>query len=250
MQEITMYNKEPRVSSKTLALGFDLEHRHVYESIQLYVSALESFGEVILKKQLGTGEKFDADYKIKSKLGERKEYWLNEYQTMFLITTFKNTNKAIQFKLKLVKEFSRMRQALSNLSKLRTTKDWIESRTQKKQARKQETKTIQVFIEYAKSQGSNNANLYYKNFTSMENATLFVIAGKFENLRDVLTNDQLYQIETADKIIDKAIEEGMAKGLPYKDIYQLAKSKVQWFASLYGKSEVISQMLLDAELNV
>jgi phage regulator Rha-like protein len=246
--EIAIIDKEPRISSKELARGFMLDHKYVYELIQLYATALEEFGEIILKKQMGSGEIKNGDYKVKSKLGERKEYWLNEYQATFLVTTFKNTDSAITFKLNLIREFQRMRNGLESLKKLRSTEEWLSLRNSKKDTRKKETEAIKTFVEYAKTQGSNNADKYYQCFTKMENSCLFIIAGKYKNIRDMLSTDQLYQIETADKIVDKAIEEGIAKELPYKDIYQLAKSKVQWFASLYGQSEVATKMIEEAEL--
>lgn len=245
--EISIMGKEPRISSKELAKGFELEHKHIYELIQLYTEHLEELGEIVLKKQMGSGEITDGDYKVKSKLGERKEYWLNEYQATFLVTTFKNTDLAINFKIALVKEFQRMRKGLESLKKLRSTEEWVSLRNAKKDTRKKETEAIKNFVEYAKGQGSKNADQYYQCFTKMENSCLFIIAGKYKNIRDMLSTDQLYQIETADKIVDKAIEEGISKGLPYKDIYQLAKSKVQWFASLYGQSEVATKMIEEAE---
>jgi len=65
---------------------------------------------------------------------------------------------------------------------------------------------------------------------------LFLLEQKFKNLRDVLDLNQLATVTTADAIVAKAIKEGMTSRLNYKDIYQLAKSRVETLAELRGKT--------------
>jgi hypothetical protein len=43
--------------------------------------------------------------------------------------------------------------------------------------------------------------------------------------------------------VSKYLVEGMANGLPYKEIYQLVKNKMLILADLHGKSEVIDRQL-------
>jgi hypothetical protein len=108
-----------------------------------------------------------------------------------------------------------------------------------------ETGEIQKFIQYAKDQGGSEkgCNMYYANITKMMNALLFICEGKFKNLRDILTPEQLMTVGSAEQVIGKSLRDDMAKKVFYKDIYQNVKSKVEIFAELHGKGEVISKQL-------
>ena len=98
-------------------------------------------------------------------------------------------------------------------------------------------------MEYAERQGSQNANRYYSILTTCVNNNLFTFDGKFRNKRNAMTATQLMDVGFADKVVSKGLVDGMAQGLPYKDIYQLVKDKVLILAELHGKSEVISKQL-------
>ena len=43
----------------------------------------------------------------------------------------------------------------------------------------------------------------------------------------------------ADRIVAKALREGMDRKLYYKDIFQMAKARVESFADLVGKEEIL-----------
>ncbi|GAG26946.1 unnamed protein product, partial [marine sediment metagenome] len=105
-------------------------------------------------------------------------------------------------------------------------------------AYKQKTDIIKMFVDYATNQGSKSATMYYSNLARMENKALFFIEQKYKNLRDILTIKQLMQACTADDVIEKALIDGMNDGLPYADIFQLAKSRIAAFAQIIGKSQV------------
>lgn len=85
-------------------------------------------------------------------------------------------------------------------------------------------------------------------FTKMENDKLFLIdkfiiedlKKKKKSLRDLLNINQLDEIKQADEIIIKALFDGMNKKMHYKEIYQLAKKRVEIFVALKGKSPVPS----------
>ena len=136
-----------------------------------------------------------------------------------------------------------MRNKLQNLKAHQSTEEWQAARVDGKAHRRTETDAIKKLVDYAKSQGSKNADRYYANITKVENAALFVIAGTYENLRDVMSSKQLFQIACADQLVEKAVNEGIAKGLPYKDVFQLVKADVHKFGALMGKSDVIARQL-------
>jgi Rha family phage regulatory protein len=146
--------------------------------------------------------------------------------------------KATEWKIKYEQAFSAMEQALLNQKNL----SWQDQRNQGKLARREVTDTISEFIEYAKRQGSKNANYYYANITKATYKCLFVIESRYGNsFRDLLSTMQLQSLGVAEFIAADAIEEGMSSGLHYKEIYQFAKSKVEAFAStLPRKTKVIS----------
>ena len=102
---------------------------------------------------------------------------------------------------------------------------------------------MKEFIEYAEAQGSRHASRYYTNITRMANELLFIVEGKYKNLREVLTVPQLMTVSSAEQIINHGLREGMDRGMNYKDIYQDIKERVKTFARLNGKSEVITRAL-------
>ena len=74
----------------------------------------------------------------------------------------------------------------------------------------------------------------------MENKALFLLEQKFPNLRDALDLHQLAVIRQADEIVVKALNDGMDRELHYRDIYQLAKKRVEMFAEIRGQTLIPS----------
>ena len=161
---------------------------------------------------------------------------LDEEQATFLITLMKNSPVVVKFKLRLTREFYRMKKALLNLASQNQNAEWLEARNSGKLARKVETDALQRFVDYATSQGSTHAERYYCNVSKMQNKALFFVEQKFNNIRDILNLNQLAIVVNADDIVTKALEDGMDRKLPYKAIYQLAKTRIEAFAELRGKT--------------
>lgn len=55
----------------------------------------------------------------------------------------------------------------------------------------------------------------------------------------MLDRMQLVHLTVADNLVSKALEEGMEQGMFYKDIYKLAKERVETFAGFIGRTSVI-----------
>ena len=241
---ITMMNNEPRVSSKHLAEGFKVAHASVQKMMLKYRDEMEQLGKVVeVKARFSKTHLNSADLKSELSGQEKLEYFLNEQQATFFGQLTRNSEVSVKFKLRLTKEFFSMRNKLQNLKAHQSTEEWQAARVEGKAHRRTETDAIKKLVDYAKSQGSKNADRYYTNITKVENAALFVIAGTFENLRDVMSSKQLFQIACADQLVEKAINEGIAKGLPYGDVFQLVKADVHKFGALMGKSDVIARQL-------
>ncbi len=227
-----IHNDEPKAGTYLIAQGFDRRHADLLKLINKYKLRFEKFGELNTRK-----------FSTKGRPGE--EYLLNESQTMFLGTLFKNTDLILDFKEKIVQEFSRLKKLLESNQKQKLDPKYQLARIEGKAIRKETTDQIQKFVAYAKCQGGSEkgCELYYSNITKMVNGLLFIVEGKFKNLRNVMSGRQLMVVGAAEGIIDKGIKDGMEKGVFYKEIYKDIKSKVMIFAELHGQSHVIENQL-------
>lgn len=115
---------------------------------------------------------------------------------------------------------------------------WVEKRESGKPFRRIGTDMIKKFVEYSFERGSSNAGRYYGNITRMSNKTIFDIQQRVSNLRDVCNAEQLVTLQMVDTVVARTLEADMAAGVPYKQIYQNVKNRVQQFADLFGKTEI------------
>lgn len=235
MDEVEIYNNEPRAGTFLISQGFNRQHRIIIELIENYKEDFREFGSFKRRKQAATGGR------------AANEYLLNENQAMFLGTLLRNNAQTVKFKKELIKAFDRCRKQLEAIQKHKTKPDYQISRDAGKIVRKNTTDTMQRFVEYAKSQGSQNAERYYSNISRMLNGLLFIVQGKYKNLREVMTIHQLMTVSSAEQIIDRGLLDGMSHKKYYKDIYKSVRERVELFAELHGQSEIIVKQLEDKE---
>jgi len=229
---VEFHNGEGRAGTLLIAEGFQREHKNVTRLVKKHIKKFENLGVVNERKFQSTGGR------------PVIEYWLNEQQAVFLGTLFRNQNEiVVDFKLDLVKKFFEMRNELTRLEKRKKTPDHIEARVSGKVVRLLETDTIKKYIEYCFEQGSTNAQRYYGNLTRMMNTTLFIIEGKFKNLREWMDTEQLKVVAIVEKIIDNALQRGMEDNLEYHDVFKLTKKKVSDFVEMYGKTTIASTQI-------
>jgi hypothetical protein len=230
-------------SSWRMSQLFDVEHRSLKQTIRKNFDDIIEVGEIapILRKT------FDiSNVEIKHQKGRPiVEFLLNEPQATFVLLLLKGKykndsfNYVVKFKKYITKEFFRQRKLLTKLLVQQQNVEWLAKRDAGKLDRRTETDAIKEFVAYAKAQGSTHAEKYYMIITKMENQTLFCLEyleQKYPNLRDIVNMSQLSTLESADKIIAKAIKEGMEKSMNYKDIYILAKERVENFSAIIGKT--------------
>ena len=103
--------------------------------------------------------------------------------------------------------------------------EWLGIRQESKQVRKYETDQIKLFVEYAKAQGSRNADRYYAIFTKLINSKL----GIESNTRDALSQEELMDLKALETMVKRRIRKLMEKKIPYKEIYQDVKRTVEEF---------------------
>jgi len=230
---VVLHNNEPRAGTWILSKGYEVEHRAARRLVIKYRTEFEEFGIIatgLQKSNQGAGRPVE-------------EFMLNEGQSMYLGTLLTNTEKVRSFKRVVVKEFLRMKSELIRIASQNQNAQWLEARAAGKETRCIATDTIKTFVNYATNQGSKNAERYYANISKMENKELFFLEQKYKNLRDVLNIHQLSTVKSADMIVAKALNDGMAQKLPYKEIYKLAKLRVESFAEIIGKTLIPASQL-------
>lgn len=227
---VELKNNKPMVSTFNLfeKMGYK-EHRTLKRVIADNKSAFDDVGFPHIVVQKPT-----------SAIGGRptESYLLDEDQFILLVLLAKNTPESVALKVRVAREFRRLRKQVATLAIRRESEEWQNTRKDGKAVYMQKTDIIKKFVDYATEQGSKSAAMYYANLAKMENKALFLIDQKYPNLREILTIRQLMQVATADQAIEKALLEGMDQGLNYKDIYKLAKERVTAFAAIIGQSQV------------
>lgn len=230
MCKVEVYEDEPRAGTFLISQGFGREHKVVLELIRKYKEDFGDFGSLKRRKLKSTGGR------------AANEILLNEDQTMFLGTLLRNNKTSVKFKKDLIKAFKACREKLEAIQQCKNAPDYQVTRDAGKIVRKKTTDVMQQFVEYATSQGSRNSKMYYTNITRMLNSMLFIVDGKYKNLREVMSVQQLMTTSSAEQIIDRGLQDGMSRKKFYKDIYKEVKDKVELFAELHGKSEVVARI--------
>jgi len=227
---VVLVKNKPLVSTFLLfeKMGYK-EHRVLKRVIADNIGAFNEIGFLHLEVQ-----------KPIDKKGGRpvESYLLDEDQFILLVLLAKNTPESVALKVRVAKEFRRLKKVVAGIVSQQKDPNWQNVRSDGKIAYKQKTDVIKMFVDYATNQGSKSASMYYANLAKMENKALFFIEQKYDNLRDILTIKQLMQACTADDVIEKALIDGMNDGMQYKEIYKLAKERIHAFAAIIGKSQV------------
>lgn len=198
--------------SLVIAQGTGNQHHAVRELIKKYKDDIEDFGTLLISNEESTG-------------GRPTELFLmNEEQATFLMTLLKNSKKVVAFKKELVRQFYEMRRLLLE----RQSPHWQATRLESKTNRRMETDEIKALVEYAKANGSKNADKYYVNFTKLANK----VVGIPPDSRDAITASQLNNLILIEHIIGEIIKAGIRQGSYYKDIYQACKKQLEQFTAV------------------
>jgi len=228
---LAVVQNELRVDSRALAERLGVTHKANMNLVRKHQAALEELGKLPFEK-------------APSAAGQMQTYCLlNEDQSVYLLTLSKNTRRVARLKLELTKAFMAYRNAFIVAQKRRATAEWLEARADGRLARRAETDVIQEFVGYARAQGSRHAERYYRNITRMTHRALFAVEKGLDlyhraSLREFLEARQLVALAAAENVAAKALQDGMDSGMPYRDIYLLAKDRVLALAELVGRTPV------------
>ncbi|EOS48330.1 hypothetical protein C810_01420 [Lachnospiraceae bacterium A2] len=100
---------------------------------------------------------------------------------------------------------------------------WIGIRRETKQVRKNETDMIQKFVDYAISQGSQNAKRYYTHLTNLANKRCGIKTGE----RDKADQKTLLRLKSLETLIDMRLETLMNNNIPYKEVFSDVKDMIE-----------------------
>lgn len=240
---LQMIDGELKIGTFDLSKGFHVPHRMIKKDIITHIIKFEKLGtSPILKyNRLIPDSTIDATLTMNPPGRPIEEFMLNKLQILFLLSIIraKSIGEVIDFKMYIITELDRQEKLISSLLNQRSNASFIAKRKIGKLERRIETDTIKRFIQYAKNQGSLNAERYYMIISKMQNQTLFnleFIEQKKTNIRDIVSGLDLDKLKMSDYIVERAIDEGMSLNLHYKSIYELARDRVETFASAIGKS--------------
>jgi len=209
MDELMIFEryKQAVVSSRVIADKFGKRHNDVVSAINTKIAWL-------------TTEKFVVqNYFVESSFNHSgnkyKEYLLTRDGFSFIVMGFTG-READVWKLKYIAAFNSMERFLLE----KQTAEWQQTRLQSKQARLRETDAIKSLVEYARAQGSQNAEKLYVVYSKLVKQ----LAG-YEN-RDSADTDTLIEIISFERLLFGIITTEMTQNTPYKKIYQKAKKQL------------------------
>ena len=206
MKELT-FIKDDDVFTNSLVIAQYSENEH--ESV---VALIKKYEEDFLE----SGVIEFTDLKSGKRGRPIRVYELNEEQALLLVTYLDNTVPVRQFKKNLVRAFVQMRKLLLE----KQTQDWQETRQLSKIVRLQATDIIKELVDYAITQGSQNADMLYMVYSKLVKS----MAG-YQN-RDCSRVEVLTKVIWFEQVIRTVIKEEMLKQSYYKDIYQRAKKEI------------------------
>lgn len=217
---VFLRNEEALTDSLIVAEMFGKRHDNVMQAIEKLMGGLLEIKDTqngAVNDLKNKAVKLFIQSRYKDEKGEyRKKYLMNRDGFSLLVMGFTG-KKALEWKLKYIEAFNKMEKVIME----RQTTAWLETRKQGKLIRKEETNVIQKLVEYAKEQGSGNADMLYMTYTKLANKMVGITS------RDTATNAQLNDLSTMERLIAKVVIDGMEQGKHYKEIYQDSKRRLE-----------------------
>lgn len=211
---VYLKNDEPVCDSLQVAEKFHKQHSKVIRSIENLVEGLPKNGDTLkmFKKATYIEEQNGQTY---------TKYIMNRDGFSLLVMGFTG-KKALEWKLQYIKAFNTM----ENFIREKSTQAWLETRKAGKLTRQAETDVIKQLVEYAKTQGSEHAQMLYVTYSKLANKSAGV------EKRELATINQLNQLTFIENIILNQIRVGMERGLHYKQIYKDCKRQIELFKDI------------------
>lgn len=212
---VFLKNEEAMTDSLLVAKMFQKRHDNVMRTIDgLVASLLKNEERETQKMFVSSRRKFDD--------GQFHRIYLMNRDGFSLLVMGFTGKKALEWKLKYIEAFNKMETVIREKS----TSTWLETRQFGQITRKAECETLKKLVDYAKSQGSQHAEMLYMTYSKLAN-TMSGIKN-----RDEATVKQLTTLSLVENIILHVIDMGIIGQRHYKEIYQDCKGQIEQFKEI------------------
>jgi Rha family phage regulatory protein len=209
MNDLVFTRKNEAVTdSLIVAEYFQKRHDRVLRAIENLLEGLPKNGvsEMFVKSY----------YTVEDNNKHYTKYLMNRDGFSLLAMGFTG-RKALQWKLKYIEAFNAMEKALTE----RKNEEYINARKNGILTRKSETDMLKKLVEYAESQGSTHANMLYVTYTKLVNKLVGV------KTRADANTMQLMDLMYLERIVLDTVNDGIANGADYHEIYQDCKKRCE-----------------------
>jgi phage regulator Rha-like protein len=210
-------NNQICIDSRDLAKEFGRAHKNVLQTL-----------DVLLKDN--TISRLESKPRNYKKLGRNYRCYELNKAGFLKAMPFIGGRKSREGQRRLVDAFLALELKLERQSKEREKLACQIARLSGKDSRVILTDVIQMFIMYAKKQGSESADRYYCTITNLAYRALIMSEPKVSNIRELLTAIQLSHLSTIELTAAQALDDDMQSGVAYKVIYQRLKSTLNGFS--------------------
>lgn len=216
---VTLVRSVPVVDSRDVAAMIEKPHKVLMRSIRQYIQYLS-------RNKIAPAEFFIAAEYIDEQ-GKKRPRFDCTRKGCDMIANKQTGERGTLFTAAYVTRFHEMDELLRE----KQTPDWQRARQLTKETRKTEADVIKRFVDYARSQGSKNAERYYTSVSELANK-----AAGIEN-RDFSDSERLHMLHLIERVIATALSEGMRAEKEYHHVFIDAKRAVEHFAALIGLQE-------------
>lgn len=217
-------NGDITVDSRHIADVFGRPHKNVLQTIDGLI---------------GDGTISRLEFRLSNHTKRGKQYRCIELTEAGFLKAmpFIGGSKSREGQKRLVDEFLALRRRLERQSKERESLAFQAVRSSGKDIRELLTDKIDEFVDYAKANGSKNADRYYANITRTVYKSFLIIEPNASQIRNMLTAVQLSTLQTAELIVIDVLDQGMKNNALYKDIFQQVKEGLRIFSA--GRTRVL-----------
>lgn len=211
--ELGLFTKQEKVlvSSRIVAERFNKEHFNVVRDIEKLLNSEP------LKIE---GLKYFIESSFNHNGNKYKEYLLTRDGFSLLVMGFTG-NKALIWKLKYIDAFNSMEAFIRE----KQSSEWLKTRKNGKLVRRNETDSLDKLLIYAINQGSETyrktPDLLFTNYSKLANGAVGIKKGQ----REYATRKVLDTIAFIEDMIIHTVNEEMAQGTEYHDIYAICKQR-------------------------
>jgi len=206
MNDITVVNDEPCISSIVLAKRLGVKPRHTFRLIRKYNSEMNDLGVLRFENAKGVN-------------GRPQRYaLLNEDQSVFVLTLSKNTRSVVKLKKDLSGQFVSYRKLVIQKQQIRLNG---------KKRRRDLTDAIKNLAALAKESGSRNSQKYYTSFTKLIYKMVFDVEKAPENFRDSLDEIALCKLQYFESQISLWLIDALKNCSDYHEPYYVVKQKLK-----------------------